>query len=134
MRWRGARCRCARSILLVFLLPQAFPNLPVYINVARIFYSFGLNGTIAGVVLVHTTHGLVFAVWIATAAFAAVDRELEDAARSMGAGPLHAFLTVTLPLAPPASWRAPSSSSSSASTSSPAPTSSACRRSPRCRS
>ena len=31
--------------MLVFLLPQAFPNLPVYINVARIFYSFGLNGT-----------------------------------------------------------------------------------------
>jgi ABC-type spermidine/putrescine transport system permease subunit II len=88
-------------ILLAFLLPQAFPSLAVYINIARIFYSFGLNGTIAGVVLVHTTHGLVFAVWIATAAFAAVDRELEDAARSMGAGPLHAFLTVTLPLAAP---------------------------------
>jgi putative spermidine/putrescine transport system permease protein len=88
-------------ILLAFLLPQAFPSLAVYINVARIFYSFGLNGTIAGVVLVHTMHGLVFAVWIATAAFAAVDRELEDAARSMGAGPLYAFLTVTLPLAAP---------------------------------
>ena len=88
-------------ILLAFLLPQAFPSLAVYINIARIFYGFGLNGTIAGVVLVHTTHGLVFAVWIATAAFAAVDRELEDAARSMGAGPLHAFLTVTLPLAAP---------------------------------
>jgi putative spermidine/putrescine transport system permease protein len=88
-------------ILLAFLLPQAFPSLAVYINVARIFYSFGLNGTIAGVVLVHTTHGLVFAVWIATAAFAAVDRELEDAARSIGASPLHAFFTVTLPLAAP---------------------------------
>ena len=46
-------------ILLAFLLPQAFPSLAVYINVARIFYSFGLNGTIAGVVLVHTTRGLV---------------------------------------------------------------------------
>jgi ABC-type spermidine/putrescine transport system permease subunit II len=88
-------------ILLAFLLPQAFPSLAVYINVARIFYGLGLNGTIAGVVLVHTMHGLVFAVWIATAAFAAVDRELEDAARNIGATPLHAFLTVTLPLAMP---------------------------------
>ena len=88
-------------ILLAFLLPQAFPSLAVYINVARIFYGLGLNGTIAGVVLVHTMHGLVFAVWIATAAFAAIDRELEDAARSIGAPPLHAFLTVTLPLAMP---------------------------------
>jgi ABC-type spermidine/putrescine transport system permease subunit II len=92
----------ARSlILLAFLLPQAFPNLPVYINVARIFYSFGLNGTYLGVVLVHTTHGLVYGVWIATAAFAAVDRELEQAARSIGAGPLRAFATITLPLAAP---------------------------------
>jgi putative spermidine/putrescine transport system permease protein len=88
-------------ILLAFLLPQAFPSLAVYINVARIFYGLGLNGTIAGVVLVHTMHGLVFSVWIATAAFAAVDRELEEAARSIGASPLRTFMTITLPLAAP---------------------------------
>ena len=83
-------------ILLAFLLPQAFPSLAVYINVARIFYGFGLNGTIAGVVLVHTMHGLVFSVWIATAAFAAVDQDLEAAARNIGAGPLRTFMTITL--------------------------------------
>jgi putative spermidine/putrescine transport system permease protein len=88
-------------ILLAFLLPQAFPSLAVYINVARIFYGLGLNGTITGVVLVHTMHGLVFSVWIATAAFAAVDRELEEAARSIGASPLRTFMTITLPLAAP---------------------------------
>lgn len=88
-------------ILLCFLLPQAFPNLPVYINVARIFYGFGLNGTYTGVVLVHTTHGLVYAVWIASAAFAALDKELEEAARNIGAGALRTFLTISLPLAAP---------------------------------
>ncbi len=92
----------ARSfIMLAFLIPQAFPNLPVYVNIARIFYEIQLNGTIAGVVLVHVTHGLVYAVWIATAAFAAVDSELEQAARSVGAGPVRAFFDVTLPLALP---------------------------------
>lgn len=92
--WRGA-------ILLAFLLPQAIPSLAVYFNVARIFYTVHLNGTIAGVVLVHTVHGLVFAVWITAAAFAAVDRELELAARNMGASALRGFFTVTLPLAAP---------------------------------
>src|SRR5690606_924773 len=86
---------------LAFLIPQAFPNLPVYVNIARLFYQFGLNGTVAGVVLVHVTHGLVYAVWIATAAFSAIDRELEDAARSIGASPLRTFRDVTLPLAAP---------------------------------
>ena len=61
----------------------------------------GLNGTIAGVVLVHAVHGLVIAVWIAAAAFAAIDRELELAARNIGASALRTALTVTLPLAMP---------------------------------
>ncbi|MBP1843194.1 ABC-type spermidine/putrescine transport system permease subunit II [Rhizobium petrolearium] len=88
-------------ILLAFLIPQAFPNLTVYVNVARIFYEIGLNGTIPGVVLVHVSHGLVYAVWIATAAFSAIDVELEQAARNIGAGAMRTFLDVTLPLAAP---------------------------------
>lgn len=92
--WRGV-------ILLAFLIPQAFPNLTVYVNIARLFYQFNLNGTIAGVVIVHATHGLVYAVWIATAAFSAIELELEQAARSMGANALQAFWDVTLPLAMP---------------------------------
>ena len=94
LRWRSL-------ILLSFLLPQAVPNLPVYVNIARIFYEIGLNGTVLGVVLVHASHGLVLAVWIASAAFASVDASLEEAARNMGASPWTCFRTVTLPLAAP---------------------------------
>jgi len=94
LRWRSL-------ILLAFLLPQAVPNLPVYVNIARVFYEIGLNGTVLGVVLVHASHGLVLAVWIASAAFASVDASLEEAARNMGASPWTCFRTVTLPLAAP---------------------------------
>ena len=92
--WRGA-------ILLLFLLPQAVPNLPIYVNIARVFYEVGLNGTVLGVVLVHAAHGLVLAVWIASAAFAAVDASLDEAARNLGASPWTCFRTITLPLAAP---------------------------------
>jgi len=88
-------------ILLALLLPNAFPNLPIYVNIARLFYQIGLNGTVLGVVLVHTTHGLVYAVWIATAAFSAIEPELEEAARSAGASAVRAFFDVMLPLAAP---------------------------------
>jgi len=94
LRWRSL-------ILLAFLLPQAVPNLPVYVNIARVFYEIGLNGTVFGVVLVHASHGLVLAVWIASAAFASVDASLEEAARNMGASPWTCFRTITLPLAAP---------------------------------
>jgi len=88
-------------IMIVFLLPQAFPGVAIYINVARIFYGLGLAGTITGVVIVHAAHALVYSVWITSAAFAAVDRDLELAARNVGASPARTFFTVTLPLAAP---------------------------------
>ena len=88
---------CRSLIMLLLLIPQAFPNLPVYVNIAQIFYSFSLNGTLLGVVLVHVTHGLVYAVWIVTAAFASVDRQQEEAARSLGASGLRTFFDITLP-------------------------------------
>jgi putative spermidine/putrescine transport system permease protein len=98
----GRRLVARRAlILLIMLLPQAFPSVAVYLNIGRLFYMIGLNGTINGVVLVHAVHGLVIAVWIAAAAFAAVDAELELAARNMGASGLRTALTVTLPLAAP---------------------------------
>ena len=87
--------------LLFFLLPQAFPTVAVHMNIARIFYGLGLTGTIWGVMLVHAIQGLVFAVWIASASFAAIHQEQVEAARNLGASPLRAFTTVTLPLAAP---------------------------------
>ncbi|MEO8545252.1 MAG: ABC transporter permease subunit [Burkholderiaceae bacterium] len=87
--------------LLFFLLPQAFPTVAVHMNIARIFYGYGLTGTIGGVMLVHAIQGLVFAVWIASASFAAIGPEQVEAARNIGATPLRAFMTVSLPLAAP---------------------------------
>ncbi|WP_067012054.1 ABC transporter permease [Marinomonas spartinae] len=87
--------------MLLFLIPQAFPNLTVYMNIARLFYGFGLNGTLLGVVLVHSVHGLMFSVWISVAAFSATDPLLERASRNLGAGPFYTFFHIVLPQAAP---------------------------------
>lgn len=89
------------GFMLLFLLPQAFPNLTVYMNMARIFYSWDLNGTILGVVLVHSVHGLMYSVWISVAAFSAIDPMLSRASRNLGAGPIYTFVYVVLPQATP---------------------------------
>jgi putative spermidine/putrescine transport system permease protein len=88
-------------VLLMFLLPQAFPQLPVFASATREFYRFGLAGTIPGVVLVHLVGGLVFAVWTMTAVFRSIAAELEEAAWDLGASTTRAFVSVTLPLAVP---------------------------------
>jgi putative spermidine/putrescine transport system permease protein len=88
-------------VLLAFLLPQAFPQLPVFAAATREFYRWGLAGTVTGVVLVHVVGGLVFAVWTMTAVFRSIDASLEEAAYNLGASATKAFLTVSLPLAVP---------------------------------
>ncbi|MCE0494862.1 ABC transporter permease [Vibrio salinus] len=87
--------------MLLFLLPQAFPNLTVYVNIARIFYGLGLNGTLLGVVLVHSVHGLMFSVWICVAAFSNLDVLQERAARNLGASGMYTFWKITFPQALP---------------------------------
>jgi putative spermidine/putrescine transport system permease protein len=88
-------------VLLLFLMPQAFPQQPVFVNLLIFFNRLGLAGTIPGVVLVHLLVSLVFAVWISSATFKSIPPELEEAARSVGASRIRAFFQVTLPLAAP---------------------------------
>ena len=89
------------AVLFLFLMPQAFPQQPVFVNLLLTFNKMGLAGTVPGVLLVHLMVSLVFAVWISSAAFKSIPPELEEAARSIGASGLRTFLRITLPLAMP---------------------------------
>ncbi len=89
------------AILLLFLMPQAFPQQPVFVNLLLIFTKMGLAGTFTGVLMVHLMVCLVFAVWISSAAFKSIPPELEEAARSVGASGIRTFFRITLPLAMP---------------------------------
>ena len=82
------------TILLIVLILMLLGVLPTWPHARS--WGYGPSG-ILGVVLVHASHGLVLAVWIASAAFAAVDVSLEEAARNLGASAWRCFCTVTLP-------------------------------------
>jgi putative spermidine/putrescine transport system permease protein len=88
-------------ILMIFLLPQAFPQLPVFVNSTTLLYRVNLGGTFWGVVLIHMVGALVFAVWTMTAVFRSVPETLEEAAINLGASRLKSFFSVALPLATP---------------------------------
>jgi putative spermidine/putrescine transport system permease protein len=91
----------AAVIMFLFLMPNAFPQQPIFVNLLRIFTRVGLAGTLPGVILVHILVGMVFGVWISSATFRAIPAHLEEAARSVGAGKTRAFFRITLPLAAP---------------------------------
>ncbi len=90
-----------RILLLLFLMPQAFPQLPVFINLASIFGRMGLRGNIWGIILAHTMASLVFSLWIITATFKSIPVELEQVAQNLGASRFKTFWTVTFPIAIP---------------------------------
>ena len=90
-----------RIFLIGLFATNAFPKMGLYVALAALFYAFNLMSTFTGVVIVHLLGTVVFMTWIPAAAFAAVPRSLEEAARDAGAGKLRVFFTVTLPLALP---------------------------------
>ncbi|QDP95923.1 ABC transporter permease subunit [Microlunatus elymi] len=90
-----------RIFLIGLFATNAFPKTGLYVALAALFYAFNLMSTFSGVVIVHLLGTVVFMTWIPAAAFAAVPRSLEEAARDAGAGKFRVFFTVTLPLAMP---------------------------------
>jgi putative spermidine/putrescine transport system permease protein len=91
-----------RFLLISLFAVNAFPKIGLYISMAGVFYSLNLMATFLGVVIVQLLGTIVFMTWIPAAAFSAIPRSLEEAARDVGAGPLRVFFRVTFPLAAPA--------------------------------
>ena len=67
-------------ILLIFMLPQAFPQLPVFANATVYLYRANMGGKVSGVILIHMVGALVYAVWTMTAVFKSIPVSLEEAA------------------------------------------------------
>jgi putative spermidine/putrescine transport system permease protein len=91
-----------RQFFLISLFAtNAFPKMGLFVTLAALFYALNLMNTVLGILIVHVLGTVVFMTWIPAAAFAAVPRNLEEAARDAGASKLRVFSSVTLPMALP---------------------------------
>ncbi|RWG80898.1 MAG: ABC transporter permease subunit [Mesorhizobium sp.] len=89
------------SLTMVLLAPITFPSIVVAIAAYLGLVNLGLIGTRTGIVLSHSIGAICYVVVIVSATLATFDRRLEQAAKSMRAGPLQTFMRVTLPLIRP---------------------------------
>lgn len=82
--------------------PLVMPEVITGLSLLLLFVSMGLDRGFWTVTLAHTTLTLSFVAIVVQARLATLDPRLEEAAINLGATPLVAFLTVTLPLLAPA--------------------------------
>lgn len=85
-----------------FLLSNAFPKIGLYTALGILFYRFQLMGTLTGVIIVHILNTMIFMIWIPAGSFQKIQRQQEEAARDIGAGPIRTFFKITMPQAIPA--------------------------------
>ncbi len=88
-------------VLLIFLLPQAFPQLPVFSNVMVLMYRWDLVGTLTGLILIHLVGALVFSLWTLVSVFQSIAEPLEEASYMLGGSRVYTFFHVVLPIALP---------------------------------
>jgi ABC-type spermidine/putrescine transport system permease subunit II len=94
---RAAGARAARALAAVLTVPMLMPAILIGIGLYLVYVPLGLNNSIAGLVLAHTSLTIPYAYVIMLARLRDFDPRQELAARSLGCTRLRAFLSVTLP-------------------------------------
>jgi multiple sugar transport system permease protein len=93
----------AKELLFVFLLlALIIPYQALLTPIFLLFAQVRLTNTIVGLAIVHTVIQLPFSLYIRRNSFAAVPRELEDAAVADGANSLQTLVRIFLPAVVPA--------------------------------
>jgi putative spermidine/putrescine transport system permease protein len=92
------RFRGRDALAALFLSPLMIPHVVLGIAFLRIFTAIGLGGSFPGLLVAHVVVVFPFALRLTLAAATGMDRSVEMAAVSLGAGGWTLFRRVTLPL------------------------------------
>jgi len=91
-----------RIVLGLLLSPIIVPTIILAIALYYLFARYGLIGSKLGLVLAHTVLAVPYVIVVVSAGLERIDFSLEQAAWTLGAGKIKAFVKVTLPLMRPA--------------------------------
>lgn len=89
-------------LYFLFIIPMVIPLIIVAIVVYSLFIRMNLQGSYFGLVLAHTIIAIPYVITTVLGALKGYDIRIEQAAISLGAHPLKAFLKVTVPVISPA--------------------------------
>lgn len=81
----------------LLMVPIIVPGIVATMGIHQVFIRLKLTDTFIGVCLVHLIPTIPYMVLVMSSVFANYGTELEDTARTLGAGPLAVFRFVTLP-------------------------------------
>jgi putative spermidine/putrescine transport system permease protein len=98
---RGKHLPFAGMAKTLFLLPMVVPAVVLGVGMQIVFGRMGIASTYLGVMVAHTVLALPFVLVNVLGSLSAIDRSMERAASSLGAGRFKTFWYVLLPLAMP---------------------------------
>ncbi|WP_176085890.1 ABC transporter permease [Martelella sp. HB161492] len=95
--------RSREFLRAIFFLPVVLPGvvLGIALYVFYIWSDVGLARSLTGLIIGHVLVTMPFVIATVTASLVDLDLSVEEAARSLGASPVQAFMKVTLPLITP---------------------------------
>lgn len=96
------KSKTSGALTAIFVAPAIVPNIIVALGIFIMAVRFGASDNELTLIAAHAAIGLPFVVLIVGSAYRQIDPTMERAARIMGAGPVRAFLTATLPPLTPA--------------------------------
>lgn len=88
-------------LMAVLISPMIVPLVVVGVGIYLFFAPYGLTSSYTGLILAHAALGAPFVVTTVMATLQGFDQNLVRAAYSLGANPIRAFFTVTLPIIAP---------------------------------
>jgi len=96
-----SQSKWASVIYLYFLSGIMVPFQIAMVPLYKLLNSLGLNNSHLGVILIYTSSAMAFAIFLYTSFYKTVPRELEEAAKIDGCGPIRTFFVILFPLIKP---------------------------------